>query len=245
MPVAIIVDDEPNLASYLQDKLATVWPDLQLAGIAHNAAQARVLIEQHQPDIIFLDIQMPGESGLELAKSLPDTVRAVFVTAFDEYAVEAFQQAAVDYLLKPVSEERLRQTVERLQRSMSPDRDALMHLLEGLRKPEPNYLRWIRAGLDETTQLVSIHDVVFFQAGQKYTSVFTRDREHLVRTSITELVGQLDPEAFWQIHRGTIVQVAQVAKARRDLRGRYALTLRDRPETLRCSLSYAHLFRKM
>lgn len=244
-PTAVIVDDEPNLSDHLAARLAHHWPELTIQGSAINGRQALALVAQMQPDIVFLDIHMPGLNGLQVAAQLPATIKIVFVTAFEQHAVEAFERAAVDYLLKPVSDERLQRTIDRLQTSAAPDRDDLLTLLRSLSPEVPRYLQWLRAGLQDTTHLVAVDQVVYFQADQKYTTVATREKDHYVRTSIKDLEAQLDPDQFWRIHRGTIVRVDQIVKARRDLRGRYALTLRDRNDTLRTSQTYGHLFKHM
>ncbi len=242
---AIIVDDEANLLQFLADKLARLWPELEIAGTAQNGRQALALAREAQPDIVFLDINMPGLSGLDVAEALPADTKIVFVTAYDQYAVKAFERAAVDYLLKPVSDERLEQCIARLKQVGAGNHTALLDVLASLNNKKPEHLSWIRAGLEDTTSLISTDEVVYFQADQKYTSVVTADAEHLVRRSIKELETQLDPDRFWRIHRGIIVRVDQIVSARRDLRGRYTLTLRSRPEKLRSSQSYGHLFKQM
>ncbi len=243
-PTAIIIDDEPNLVEYLADKLGSVWPELDILGSAVNGRQALALFNEEQPDIVFLDIHMPGLNGLQVAEALPAHTHIVFVTAFDQYAVEAFERAAVDYLLKPVDVSRLERTVEKLKEAahttQTPD---LTAVLEQLSKQSPQYLSWLRTGIDDVTELVPVDDVIYFQADQKYTTVVTRDREHLIRATIKDLETQLDPQAFWRVHRGIIVRVDQIVQAKRDIRGRYTLTLRDRPETLRTSQSYGRLFK--
>lgn len=245
MPTALLVDDEPNLRRYLADKLAGVWPALDIVGSAGNGREALALAAQLRPDVVFLDIRMPGLTGLEVAAALPAGTRVVFVTAHDDYAVQAFDAAAVDYLLKPVTSARLAATVQRLQQA-APPADTLARLLGAL-KPlaAPDYLQWIRAGKGDAVNLVPVAAVVYFQADNKYTSVRTARDEHVIRTSISELEQQLDPERFWRVHRGLIVAAAQVAEASRDLRGGYSLRLRSRPETLRVSKRYAHRFRQM
>lgn len=245
MPSAIIVDDETNLISYLQDKLAVLWPELKIAGTAVNGRQALALADDCEPDIAFLDIHMPGLDGLQVAERLPSETKIVFVTAFDNHAIDAFERAAVDYLLKPVADARLQQTIERLRDTETSKRTEILALLETLNPQTTNYLQWLRTGLQETTELVSVDEVVYFQAEQKYVSVMTSNREHLVRMSIKELEKQLDPASFWQIHRGIIVRIDQIKQARRDLRGRYTLSLRDRPELIRSSAAYGHLFKQM
>lgn len=244
MTTALILEDEPLLAEQLRDKLARLWPELKIVGMPGEGREALRVARQTQPDIAFLDIRLPGLSGLEVAAALPEHTRVVFVTAFDEFAVEAFRAAAVDYLLKPVSDERLAATIERLRREGSQNREELLALLQQV-GAAPSWLQWIRAGLGETTVLVPVEEAVYFRADAKYTSVVTRDKEHLVRRAISQLESQLDPDKFWRIHRGVIVRVDQIASASRDLRGRYVLTLRDRPEKLRSSQAYGHLFKHM
>ncbi|MEM7099245.1 MAG: LytTR family DNA-binding domain-containing protein [Pseudomonadota bacterium] len=245
MDTAIIVDDEPHLAEYLQDKLSKLWPELEILGQANNGRSALALAAETQPDIAFLDIHMPGLSGLQVAESLPEHTRIVFVTAYDEFALEAFQRAAVDYLMKPVSDDRLEHTIERLRSKPTQIKSELVELLKDMGQTPQKHLQWIRTGLDDTTRLVATDEVVYFQADQKYTSVMTANAEHLVRRSIKELEAELDPNQFWRIHRGTIVRVDQIVSAVRDLRGRYTITLRDRSETLRASQTYGKLFKQM
>ena len=240
---AIIVDDEPHSARYLADQLKSVWPELKVAGTAVNGRQALALAEEVAPDIVFLDIHMPGLSGLEVAERLTGC-QIVFVTAFDQHAVEAFEKNAADYLLKPVAADRLEQAVAKLKMNAVNKRNAA-ELLASVAKQESPYLQWLKVGVGEHTELVSTQDVIYLQADQKYTSVFTTQAEHLIRTPIKELAESLDPDQFWQIHRGTIVRIADVASAKRDLRGRYQLTLKSRPEKLRSSQTYGHLFKQM
>jgi DNA-binding LytR/AlgR family response regulator len=242
---AIIVDDEPHLVDYLSTKLSELWPDLEIVGTALNGRQAVSLAEEKNPDIAFLDIHMPGLSGLQVAQALSADIKVVFVTAFDEYAVDAFQRAAIDYLLKPVSDTRLMQTIERLRAPASSDRNDLLNLIRDISQEQNSYLQWIRVGLDDTTQLVPVSDVIYFKADLKYTEIFTRDGGYIVRRSIKELESQLDPNQFWRIHRGVIVRVEQIAAAKRDFRGRYTIALRDHPDVLRTSQSYGHLFKHM
>lgn len=246
MTTALIVEDEPLVAAQLCDKLKALWPELDIAGMPSEGREALRMARELQPDIAFLDIRLPGLSGLDVAGALPAHTRVVFVTAYDEFAVEAFRAAAVDYLLKPVSDERLQATIERLRRDSSQNREELLALLQQMSTGAvPSHLQWIRAGLGDTTVLVPVEDVVYFHADAKYTSVFTPEREHLVRRGISQLESQLDPGKFWRIHRGIIVRVDQIVSASRDLRGRYVLTLRDRPDKLRSSQAYGHLFKHM
>ena len=211
-----------------------------------NGRQAIALATETQPDIVFLDIHMPGLNGLQVAEALPQDCQVVFVTAYDQYAVDAFERAAVDYLLKPVSEDRLRKTVKKISEADNSKKDEILSVLKEL---APNnskqHLTWLRTGLNETTELVSVDEVIYFQADQKYTTVYTANREHIIRMSIKELEANLDGDIFWRIHRGTIVRVDEIVKAVRDLRGRYTLTLRSRNDTLRTSQTYGHLFKQM
>lgn len=242
---AIIVDDEPLLAEYLQRKLQKLWPELTIVGTAHNGRSALTLAAAEEPDIAFLDIHMPGISGLQVAEALPEKTKIVFVTAFDHYAIEAFQRAAVDYLLKPITEDRLQTTIDRLKYAPAAQPDALVKLIQDLRRDAKPYLQWLRAGTADTTTLVSEADVVFLKSDQKYTEVFTKQKLYVVRRSIKELEEELDPNQFWRIHRGVMVRVDQIVQARRDQRGRYTISLQDRPEKLLCSQSYGHLFKQM
>jgi DNA-binding LytR/AlgR family response regulator len=253
---AVIADDEPNLSRYLRERLAVLWPELEIAGIAANGPEAKALIASLEPQIAFLDIRMPGLSGLDVARDLAG-VHVVFVTAFDQYAVEAFERAAVDYLLKPVSDERLAATIVRLKERLAAVTPAvapeIAQALELLRRHLPSApregpgerLAWIRAAVGTQVRLISVDDVCYFEANDKYTSVFTADGEALIRTPLRELLVQLDPERFWQIHRGTIVNVAHVSTTTRDVAGRVKVKLKGRPEALAVSRAYAHRFRQM
>ncbi len=246
MTTALILEDEPLLAEQLRGKLGRLWPELEIVGMAAEGREALRLARESGADIAFLDIRLPGMSGLEVAAALPAHTKVVFVTAHDEFAVEAFRAAAVDYLLKPVADQRLAATIERLRGSEAQNRDELLALLRQVGAgPAPAWLQWIRAGLGETTVLVPVDEVVYFRADAKYTSVVTPEREHFVRRAIGQLASQLEPDKFWRIHRGIIVRVDQIASASRDLRGRYLLTLRDRPEKLRSSQAHGHLFKHM
>lgn len=248
---AVIADDEPALAAHLKARLAALWPELEIVGIAGNGIEARDLIDRLLPDIAFLDIRMPGLTGLEVMAAVgPDArqdCRVVFVTAYDQFAVQAFEQEAVDYLLKPIADERLAATVARLKRSdgAAAEPEALLRRLQSLLVPGGEALRWIRASVGNEVRLVAIDEVCYFQATDKYTAVFTRDAELLIRTPIKELTAQLDPQQFCQVHRGTVVNLRQVLSARHDALGRVSLRLRDRPEAVAVSRAYAGLFKQM
>ncbi|MBU1424008.1 MAG: LytTR family DNA-binding domain-containing protein [Gammaproteobacteria bacterium] len=244
---AIIADDEQHLAEDLQRRLAQLWPELQIVAVLHDGMAAAQALQEIKPDIAFLDIRMPGQSGLDAARAAAADCRVVFVTAFDDHAVQAFEQAAVDYLLKPVSDERLARCVERLQQHSIAAPDALLarlqHLLATQNKPE--FLRWLRIQVGQSVRMVAVEEVCYFQSADKYTTVLTRDAELLLRTPLKDLIAQLDPEQFWQVHRGTIVNAKQIVSAHHDLLGKVTLTLRDRPEKVAVSRSYAQLFRQM
>lgn len=244
---AIIADDEPHLAEDLRRRLTQLWPELKIIAVVHDGIAAEQALTELKPDIAFLDIRMPGQSGLDAARSATVTTRLVFVTAFDDHAVQAFEQAAVDYLLKPVSDERLQRCVERLQQGSMFAPDAMMTRLQKLlatsTKSEP--LRWLRIQVGQTVRMVAVDEVCYFQSADKYTAVLTRDAELLLRTPLKDLIEQLDADQFWQVHRGTVVNAKQVVSAHHDLLGKVSLSLRDRAEKVAVSRSYAHLFKQM
>jgi DNA-binding LytR/AlgR family response regulator len=272
---ALLADDEPHLLSYLEEQLAIAWPELKVIGRAPNGIEALRLIDELAPDLVFLDIQMPGLNGLELARRLcagGAAPRVVFTTAHEQYALQAFDSEAFDYLLKPIRLERLQRTVERLKETLaspapapapaSPDTAAqLAAMLRQLGVPVPNApadaaappasapatapLQWIRAAQGQETRLIAVDEVIYFQSNDKYTSVFIADGEHLIRTPLRQLREQLDTQHFWQIHRGVIVAARHVAGTRTDFRGRLLVKLKGRPEELVVSRNYAELFRQM
>ncbi|MCC6197662.1 MAG: response regulator transcription factor [Burkholderiales bacterium] len=248
-PTAIVAEDEPLLRQELRQALASLWPELTIHAEAPDGIAALRLIEEHAPDVVFLDIEMPGMSGLEVAKVVNGRCHIVFVTAYDKYAVAAFEQQAADYVLKPVSVARLASTLGRLKERMqrAPARlegllDSLVSRVDGA---APRYLRWITAAQGPKVKFVTVERVCYFQADNKYTVVMTADSELLIRRPIKELVDELDPQAFWQIHRGTVVNVNEIADVTRDLHGHMRVHLRSRKETLAVSESYNHLFRQM
>jgi len=212
---ALIADDEPHLATNLRDQLLALWPGLEIVALARNGPQAAEAIAALQPDVAFLDIQMPGLTGLEVAQGIEGATRVVFVTAYDEYALPAFDAEALDYLLKPVTRERLTRCVERLQRRFAVDAadadDRLARVLRRLQPAAAAPLRWIRAGTGDVTHQIAVQDVLYFRADEKYTCVQTASAEHLIRTPIAELATQLDAQQFWQIHRSTLVNLAHLA----------------------------------
>jgi len=258
-PSALIAEDEPLLARSLESALADAWPELEVVAAA-NGLEALAAAERSPPDIAFLDIRMPGLNGLELAAELADRLgervpAIVFVTAHDEYALKAFDHAAVDYVLKPVQAARLARTVERLRERLAARRSgghlsALVAQLRELiaadapkRSGEP--LRYLRAGVGNAVRMIPVGEVCYFQAADKYTSVVTRAGEALIRTSLRELLAQLPPERFKQIHRGTVVNLDEIAAAVRDEAGRISITLKGRKEKLAVSRVFAYLFKQM
>jgi DNA-binding LytR/AlgR family response regulator len=262
---ALIAEDEPLLAAALQADLAREWPQLEIVATvgSGDAAVARAL--ELRPDVCFLDIRMPGRSGLEAAEALvedwPDGVPfplLVFVTAYEAHALQAFEHAAVDYLVKPVAPARLARCVQRLQALLARRGDAapaLQQAVDSLRAllapgapaaaPPAPRLELIQAQHGAMIHVVPVDEVIYLEAADKYVRVVTAERELLVRMSLRELLAQLDPQRFWQVHRGTVVQVRCIATAWRDEAGKVHLTLRGRPETLVASRLYAHLFRGM
>lgn len=241
---AVLLDDEPLALEHLRRKLQKLWPELEIVGEACNGVDGLALIQSEQPEIVFLDIRMPGLSGLQVAEAMPSACQVVFVTAYDQYALQAFDREAIDYLLKPVSNKRLLQTMAKLKRGETTELVGIQSWLKKIDR-QSNYLVWLRTGLDDTTKLLAVEQVVFFRAEHKYTSVFTANQEHLIRMPLKALEAKLDPDVFWRIHRSVIVRVDQIASAKRDVRGRYTLTLRQRAESLRCSQAYGHLFKHM
>jgi len=247
---ALIADDEPHLAEHLRTRLAELWPELEVLPLAANGLEALRRIDDERPEIAFLDIRMPGLTGLELAGRIDARTHVVFVTAFDQYAVEAFDREAVDYLLKPVTDERLARAVERLRDKLAiaespPDLAAVLARIAQVLPASATRLRWIRALKGEEVRQIAVDDVVYFRASDKYTCVITRDGEWLIRMALAELGEQLDPAAFCQIHRATIVNMNEVSATRRDLGGRVFVRLKDGTTELPVSRAYAHLFRQM
>jgi DNA-binding LytR/AlgR family response regulator len=249
----IVADDEAALRQTLARRLAAVWPESELVGEAENGAQALEMIETLGPRVAFLDIRMPGLTGMDVARRMAGTCLVVFVTAYDQYAVDAFENAAVDYLLKPVTAERLVKTVRRLKQRLAENPAPLADLaglvetiLARVPKPEmPAPLKWIRVLKGETVQLVAVDDVYYFQVRDKYTAVVTRKEEFLIRKPICELAAILDPQVFWRIHRSVIVNVPYIHRVDRTLTGRLTLNLKDLPDQLTVSRSYSHLFKRM
>ncbi len=274
-PIALIAEDEPLLARALQAELARAWPELRIAGVVGDGASAVQQALDTQPDVLFFDIRMPGIGGLEAAAQLADdwpqesssgTVgkpfpALVFVTAYDQYAVQAFEAQAIDYVLKPVQPERLRKTVARVQDALArragagtgsagaPSDDMLAQLrhLLGSAAPAPSQapLRVIQAGVGSSIRMVPVEEVLYFEAADKYVRVLTAQHEYLIRTPLKELAPQLDAQVFWQVHRGTIVRASAIDAVTRDEAGKLHLALHGRVEKLAVSRLYAHLFKPM
>jgi len=250
MPTALIADDEPLLAEQLQRKLAQLWPELAICAIVGNGRAAVEAVAAHTPDFAFLDIRMPVMNGIEAARRIGTAARIVFVTAYDDHAIDAFEHGAVDYLLKPVTDERLQTTIARLQRAQAEPPADLAGLLEQLASQLANgssahYLSWIRAGVGDTVRLIPVEEVYFFQAGDKYTRVASRDGDAWIRTTIRELATALDPARFWQVHRGTLVNVREIARMERVGKDSGELQLKNHPERIDVSRAYLHRFRQM
>ncbi len=244
---AVIVEDEAVLRGELRAALAQLWPALHIVGEAANGLEAVRLFDALEPQVLFLDIQMPGISGLDVAMHASGRCQIVFVTAYDEHAVSAFEHGAVDYLLKPLSVTRLATALRRVRQALAappPDYRRLLQQIGALGAPKQT-LRWINASHGETVRLVTVDEVCYFQSDTKYTRMVTADCETLIRKTIRELLDELDPATFWQVHRGTIVNVAAIAGVSRDLRGRVVLKLKDRREHVLVSQPFAHLFRQM
>ena len=262
-PSAVIAEDEPLLAQALRSELARAWPELRIAAtVGDGAAAVRAALE-HRPDVLLFDIRMPGQGGLEAAADLADAwphdtpfPALVFVTAYDQYAVQAFEAQAIDYVLKPVQAGRLRRTVEKL-RQVLAQRSAnggagleatlgqLRQLLQGAPAAAQPLLKVIQASVGSTIRMVPVEDVLYFEAADKYVRVVCADGEVLIRTPLKELLPQLDPQLFWQVHRGTVVRATAVESVQRDEAGKLHLALRGRKERLPVSRLYTHLFKAM
>jgi len=251
-PTAVVAEDEATLRHELIEQLGKLWPELSIVAEAADGVQALRLLDEFQPDLLFLDIEMPGATGLDVARQVGGRSHVVFVTAYDQYAVAAFDQGAVDYLLKPLVPARLFTAIsrlkQRLQQGQAPAE--LGGVLEQLgarassaaaRAP----LRWINASVGQALKLITVDEVLYFQSDNKYTRVVTREGEALIRKPLKELVDELDAQQFWQIHRSTLVNAMAVAAVTRDFRGRMQVKLKHRDEALLVAESYVHLFKQM
>jgi DNA-binding LytR/AlgR family response regulator len=276
-PRAVLADDERLMREQLRARLTEVWPELQIVAEAKNGLEAVQLVDEHRPDIVFLDIRMPGLSGVEAARQIaqlapragtaPDEEEGddsellpeiVFITAYDQYAVDAFEQGVADYVLKPAERDRLQLTVDRIRQRLQarqtggdapagPHMQQLLHQLAARLNPghAPQYLQWIQATVGQSIQMIAVSDVLFFISDEKYTRVQTASVEALIRKPIKELVDEIDPQQFWQIHRSTLVNVKAISGVTRDFRGRQIVTVKGHPEKLEVSRSYTGLFKGM
>ena len=253
---AIIADDEKQLRLHLKNKLSQIWPELKICAEAENGIEAVKLAKKHKPDIAFLDIKMPGKSGLEAAGEINTICRIVFITAYDQYAVDAFENEAIDYILKPVENIRLKKTVTRLkERFIAENNPAdtpkdinqiLKKISETISTTQENkYLQWIKAQHGDSIRLIPIDEITIFQSTDKYTAVISKGKEYLIRKTIKKLETMLDPEKFWKIHRGTIVKVSAITKVSRSVTGRNIIKVKEHEKPITVSRSYVHLFKQM
>jgi DNA-binding LytR/AlgR family response regulator len=250
MPTALIADDEPLLRERLAQHLGRLWPELDVIAQARNGREAVELFDERAPDVVFLDVHMPGMNGIEAARAIGRRAQVVFVTAYEQYAVQAFEHGALDYLVKPFDEARLGDTVERLKRRAAPS-DALGPLLDRIagelraRGPARSHLQWIKASVGNSVRLIAVDEVVYLRSDEKYTLVVAEGGEALIRKTIRELADELDPDRFVQIHRSVIVSLKHVGQVVRGLNETADVHLRGRSEVLPVSRSYLHLFRQM
>ena len=252
VPTAVVADDERLMREQIVGRLKQAWPELAIVGEAANGREAVALVRSLEPDIVFLDISMPEMDGIQAARALAGQVHVVFVTAHDEYAVKAFEQGAVDYLLKPTEPERLATTCarlrERLKGAPQPMDDLLAQLSQrlggGTLKPR-EFMRWVQASVGATIRMIPTSDILFFRAEDKYTRVQTQSFEALIRKPIRELIDELDPSEFWQIHRATVVRVDAIEQVSRNLRGQQVVHVKGSPDKLEVSRTFNHLFKQM
>ena len=256
MATAIIADDERLMREQLRTRLSEVWPELQILAEAKNGEEAVAAVREHRPDLAFLDIRMPGMTGIEAAREIGDACHVVFITAYNEYAVDAFEHGAVDYVLKPAERDRLEITVVRLKKRLGSKPSDLGELLTRLSakldaaesRPAAdgkNHLQWIQASVGQQLRLIPVAEILFFTSDEKYTRVQTETFEALIRKPIKELLDELDPEHFWQIHRSTIVNAKAIAGVTRDFRGRQLVLIKGSNEKLEVSRNHTYLFKQM
>jgi DNA-binding LytR/AlgR family response regulator len=254
-PTAVLAEDEPILLAQLKAKLAKLWPELQILAAVEDGAAAIDALDEHNPEFVFLDIQMPEFTGIEVAKQVGGRSHIVFVTAYDQYAVQAFETGAVDYVLKPYNDERLQLTIDRLKAKVAqpaPQADniiaelaARLGINAGGAPGSGERLKWIKATIGQTLRMIPVESVLFFDSDEKYTRVMTADGEALIRTPIKELIEGLDPEVFWQIHRSTVVNASAIDGVTRDFRGQAHVKIKGMNETFTVSRAYSHLFKQM
>ena len=247
MTDVVIAEDEPLLRAELKEKLEQLWPGLRVVALAEDGIEALDAMERCRPQVMFLDIEMPGLSGLEVARAASGRCHVVFVTAYNQHAVSAFEHGAVDYVMKPFSLARLAAAVSRVRARLDAAPADLAHVLSALREqaPQRGYLRWINASQGQNVRLITTSEICYFKADNKYTLVVTADSEAPIRKTIRELVAELDPEVFWPVHRGLVVNANAIALAHRKLNGQFELRLKTRTETLAVSEAFAYRFRQM
>jgi DNA-binding LytR/AlgR family response regulator len=251
-PTAVVADDERLMREQIIDRLKEAWPELLIVGEASNGREAVALVQSQEPDIVFLDVSMPGMDGIQAAQALAGRVHVVFVTAHDQYAISAFEHGAIDYLLKPAEPERVALTCQRLRSRLKQAPDPMNDLLAKLSqrlgagglKPR-EYMRWVQASVGANIRMIPTSDILFFRAEDKYTRVQTAGFEALIRKPIKELLDELDPDEFWQIHRATVVRVDAVDQVSRDFRGRQIVHVKGSTEKLEVSRTFNHLFKQM
>ena len=247
-PTALIAEDEPLMRERLKDKLEEVWPELAIVAEAEDGDQALELFAQHRPQIAFLDVRMPGRTGLDVASEIGARCHVVFITAHDEYALRAFEAGAADYLLKPVETDRLVAMKERMERKLATPPIDLSDLLAQLRSTvhgDAGRMKWVKAAIGKQVKLIPVGDVLYFQSDTKYTRVVLATGEALIRTPLKDLLAELDPEKFWQVHRGTIVNLDAVSGVLREDAERQFILLKNRQEKLPISRQFTHLFKQM
>jgi DNA-binding LytR/AlgR family response regulator len=248
MPTAIVAEDEPILRTQLEGKLRKLWPELEIIASVGDGAAALEALEDRTPDFMFLDIQMPELTGVEVARHVGNRAHVVFVTAYDQYAIQAFETGAVDYILKPATDDRLAVTLERLKAKLATPPVDLKAVLSQIAQQvggRKDKLQWIKATVGQNLRLIPVAEVLFFQSDEKYTRVALADGEALIKTPIRELIDGLDPEVFWQIHRSTLVNVNAIASVSRDFRGQAHVKIKGKDENLVVSRIYSHLFKQM
>ncbi|STQ91615.1 LytR/AlgR family response regulator transcription factor [Iodobacter fluviatilis] len=248
MPTALIADDERLMRDQLKLRLSQVWPELEIIAQAKNGEEAISQTLAHRPDFAFLDIRMPGLTGLEAAQAISQSTHIVFVTAYDQYAVEAFEHGAIDYVLKPADPERLALTVERLKKRLASPPNDMQALIAQIAKQvtqKPAYLQWIQASMGQELRLIPVEEVLFFQSDEKYTRVQTKNYEALIRKPVRDLLEELNPDLFWQIHRATLVNSKAIEGVVKDIRGRLLVKVSGLSEKLEVSRSFTHLFKQM
>jgi len=252
VPTAVVVDDERLMREQIVGRLKEAWPELDIVGEAGNGREAIAMVHSLEPDIIFLDINMPEMDGIKTAQVLAGQAHLVFVTAYDQYAIRAFEQGAIDYVLKPVEPERVAITCKRLRERLEEKPDPVDQLLDQLSqrlgsdglKPR-EYMRWVQASVGANIRMIPTSEILFFRAEDKYTRVQTEGYEALIRTPIKDLIDALDPKEFWQIHRSTLVRVDAITQVSRNFRGKQVVHLKGSDEKLEVSRSFNHLFRQM